>query len=269
VYPLPGPDRTKVPTWGRVEYLGDLCYPRCLRTHYSDGTSYDVTLRGVRPYLQAAGVTPPPSVSIDLPTVSAFSVAHAPLVGGHTEPSVAPAVDQWQLAALGQVVPLQLFKVAITPLPMQGLHTALSHHCQAIPLHEVCSAGALAADDAVRLSCPLFWHSVAQQHGPQAAVVACLPPSMLDAVLPAVTCCSLSMLALVPADFVSNAPESRLRWLAELQHSQRVQFVGGCKAQGQQAESVAWLCVFPSACVRRQSLPASEFGGCRTTVVLS
>jgi len=269
VYPFPGPGRTKVPTWGRVEYLGDQCYPRCLRAHYRDGTKFDVTLRGVRPYLQAADVTPPSSANIDLPTVSAFSVAQAPLVGGHTEPSVAPAVDQWQLAALGQVVPLHLFKVAITPLPVQGLHTALSHQCQATSLQNICSAAALAAGSAVRLSCPLFWHSVAQQHGPQAAVVACLPPNMLDAVLPAVTCCSLGLLALVPADFVSNAPDSRLLWLAELQHSQHVQFVVGCKAQGQQAESVAWLCVFPSARVRRQILPASEFGGCRTTVVLS
>jgi hypothetical protein len=75
VYPLPGPGRTKVPTWGLLQYLGEQQYPRCLRVHYSSGQQQDVTLRLVRKYLQGVHSTPPPDVLAAVPSVAARDAA--------------------------------------------------------------------------------------------------------------------------------------------------------------------------------------------------
>jgi len=124
IYPLPGPGRTKVPTWGRIEYLGEQQYPRYLRVHYPGGLQDDITLRLVRKYLQGVNSTPPRDI---LQAVSSpvTNTAAAALVSS-TVPTfdsingrclVAPGVFSLaDLRCLAQVVDLLSAAVVCDPL---------------------------------------------------------------------------------------------------------------------------------------------------------
>lgn len=84
VYPFNGPGRTKVHTWGRIEFLGDQHYPRCLRTHYANGDTFDVTLRAVRPHLQGVNCAVPAGLQLTVP--DPVGTMHVAVVGAELLP---------------------------------------------------------------------------------------------------------------------------------------------------------------------------------------
>jgi hypothetical protein len=115
IYPLPGPGRTKVPTWGLVQFLGEDSYPACLRVCYPTGAWYERTLKGVRPYLQSIHAQPPASVTITTPIISAATVIQ------HV-PAALPA--RWNLCVQSELLAAhqQLMPGAWSELFISGTH---------------------------------------------------------------------------------------------------------------------------------------------------
>lgn len=104
-----GGGRTKVPTWGLVQFLGEEQYPYCLRVHYPDGSWCERTLRGVRPYLQGVHAQLPASVVIQIPPSASASasatVTNMAVVAGTLPPVWNLCLPKELLAAHQQLMP--------------------------------------------------------------------------------------------------------------------------------------------------------------------
>jgi transposase InsO family protein len=263
IYPFPGPGKTKVYCWGRIEYLGDKHYPRCLRTHYEGGETYDVTLRGVRPYLMGVNSTPPEDFHINFPESSAFAVSraqgrverppHLPLEAvpkpNLTDADILlPEVPAWHVDASVKVVSFAEVHHALAVVPAPGLHDLLSRHIKRHCLHTTCAA--FTVDVCYKIMGVDFLSGYVSHHGVPDVVVCCLPRGMHDLVLQLACKLFSCVYATIPADFIRNAPEARLKWLTGLKNSGRLHVVSGHTMIDSRPLSVTWLCVFPSAAMR-------------------
>jgi len=283
IYPFNGPGKTKVPTWGLVQFIGEQHYPRCLRVYYPTGQSFNVTLRGVRPYLQGVNSTPPAEVVITVPTTAA--VVSVCAVQSESLP------DYWDLgcfealkAAQCVLMPgawptnLLLHRAQVlagqpslfccsgdselTGIETPALFKALDlssvdflvdllglagQGTRIVPFTKVSDqvAPALVCQDPLQ---PMFWRSLLRASR-RPDVVVCAPhPAAVDLVLPLFSSFAPCVCCLVPAAFLVDAPEPRVQWLRKMQSADRLQLLV-CHSVFP-FHGFVWVCVFTTAAIK-------------------
>jgi hypothetical protein len=272
VYPLPGPAKTKVPTWGVVEYLGEQVYPRCLRIHYPSGVQHDVTLRTVRKYLQGTHSQPPSDVQDAVPVLSSLqnaavstSVPLTPVVQHLSRVQAAIAVAgslcELDLLPLLQAVNLCTVRMLVDPIG-SGLSGLLSALCARLWFQH-----ASTADATVCATRPPKLVLSSSGDAAIAAVQSPLPLSSLQSWVCRAPC------VLVKLDCQLHAlPVDVQIWLHQLHQQQRVHVVIGSVQQPCGSMHVClWLCLFADSALRLSMVDTqhcSPTGLCRVTVQL-
>jgi hypothetical protein len=248
VYPLPGPGRTKVPTWGLVEYLGEKQYPRCLRVHYPTGQQHDVTLRLVRKHLQGMHSKPPQSVldavpslvvqnaavSTQGPTLAPVGVVPLPLAGHLSWPD---------LLCLAQVINMQCVHSIVDPLN-SGMSSLLPDFTAMLRSQRHCLAPSAA---------PVLSGSAAGDIAILAVQSRVSLPQMLG------WCeCAPCVCIKLEGDQLHALPIDVQRWLQQLQQQRRLQVIVGTTqvyAAICVPHACTWLCVFSEAITRNAMVP--------------
>lgn len=248
IYALPGPARTKVPTWGLIEFLGEGAYPRCLKLHFPTGVQRVVTVRLARKHVQGVNSKPPlevqQAVPSIMPAVAAVAAAATSQLGTPTA----------AVYSLGHVTVRDL-QCLVDVLNCQVVHTVFDPlGCGMLDL----MAGLTSLASAQRLSgladspmpAPALSLIPAVGSGGDVAFTALKPP------VPLVTLQRLCLMApcvcvKLQGCAVSSLPLPVQLWLQQLQQRGRLQVVIGSIQAAGPPSSCTWLCIFSDAAARQ------------------
>jgi hypothetical protein len=260
IYPLSGPGRTKVPTWGLVEYLGEREYPRCLRVHYPNGKQHDVTIRLVRKYVQGVNSQPPADVLAAVPSLvvqnAATSLHTNPpsvsLVSAQSAlPLVAGPLCVLDLQSLARVINMQAVHTLVDPIGC-GLASLLAQ-LSALVLSQRAYTAATASiyGSSQRRIPPTPQLSLAQSGGDMAVLSLSLPVTLSG--LLHLAACAPCVCIKLPGVVLHDLPLDVQRWVQQLQQQHRLQVIMGYSQPSGLAFAphvCLWLCIFNSAAMR-------------------
>ena len=269
IYPFPGPNRTKVPTWGLVQYRGHQHYPRCMRVYYPSGQHFDVTLRSVRPYLQRPHARPPADVHIAIPA-SDTTVSSA-MVAAQQQPA-APAID---LTAVHLRMPALLSRhsaltgtdlaVLSTVIDFSAVRQVFDPAATSIAAYKEFApcvvANTLSATQCVETSShlaalqPAFWQHVRSTH-PLVEAVVCkpwYPDACIDLAMSSFSNGVDSAFIMVPCRYLASTTPFRAAFLRHLQQAGRLHIIKGPPCGHGNLECV-WLCIYRTPGLRASRL---------------
>lgn len=276
VYPLPGPAKSKVPTWGVVEYLGEQVYPRCLRIHYPTGVQHDVTLRTVRKYLQGSSSQPPRDVQEAVPALSslqnaAVAISDAPAVSAVPqlcEVAVAPLAGllcEYDLIPLLQAINLRVLRTVVDPVG-SGLVQVLPALSARLWFQHAAAAAAATvyggtASQPARLS-------VSSSSGD--ALIVSLQSPVSAATLQSWFGLAPVILVKLEGCQLHTLSVDVQRWLHQLHQQQRLHVViGSVQRPSGHVHVCLWLCMFADPATRLALVDAAHYsptGLCRVAV---
>jgi hypothetical protein len=269
IYPFPGPNRTKVPTWGLVHYRGHQHYPQCMRVYYPSGQHFDVTLRSVRPYLQHPLARLPSGVQIPVP--ASDGVVSSALVVAEQPPAV-PAVDlaavhaqmpallaahhaltSADLAVLTSVIDLSVFRkmfdpVATSLVAYKGFSPCVLAN-SLVTHNNVISSSHLAALQ------PEFWQHLRSSQ-PLVEAVICkpwYPDACLDLALSVFSNSVQCAFVMVPCRYLISTTPVRAALLRHWQQAGRLHIVKGPPG-GHGILEYVWLCIYRTPGLRASAL---------------
>jgi hypothetical protein len=259
VYPLPGPGRTKVPTWGVVQYLGEAQYPKCLRVHYPFGQQHDVTVRLVRKHVQGVQSQPPPDVLASVPSFTVQNAAVSLAAPGTIVtpvPAASPAVVVGCLTAsdlqcLAQVIDMHCVRTVADPASC-GVAELLPLLSRLVHLQRAHSAAtALVYGSTLRRGSTPQLMSADTAAG-DLAIVSLQPPVTVAGLTNLVNCAPCVCIKLQGVA-VHNLPLAVQLWLQQLQQHCRLQVILGSSQSLSvpgATHACVWLCVFCDAATR-------------------
>jgi hypothetical protein len=246
IYSLPGPGRTKVPTWGRIEYLSEQAYPKCLRLHFPTGLQRDVTVRLARKHVQGVNSKPPPDVQQAVPDFVTRTAAVSTSVLQPVQYPVQRVVTAGQvtlqdLQCLAQVISLQSVSSVVDPFGC-GIHRLLPALSSLVgPQRQFSDAATLpAADLALRLAL--------QVHRASNLTVVALQPPVALSVLARLCTLSPCVCIKLQQSPLHALPADIQQWLQQLSRQRRMHVIQGTAvAADSKLVSCTWLCLFCDA----------------------
>lgn len=235
-----------VPTWGKVEFLGSQFYPQCMRMTFVDGRSLDMSLRGVRPYLQGQHTTPPQAVT-DVLFATPVQVSTVQLLTPVMPVQhVDAALHHYHLMALGSVLDLSCFQSCYTMMDPPILGDFMPAECKVLSFQA------------------LFGNSLAVDEIRSPAAVVCCANDLVDA-LPLVQLPVNCVSVMLPYTALTCSPVECLHALSRLVAANQAQVV---RVVVPHLPMLVLLCMFQNAQVRSSLLMPAHLGSCRSIVLL-